>query len=137
MHARDSAIKVGDATDHRWPGLGRKVLIRSVVTTRMETQAAAMVHTHYSTTKQIGFNDGPVDQTRDCKQPSCGLLRPGRHRRTTGFRDDLRFRAGQLQEPPRFLGYVAEVTKPKTLADDVEEITMLAGCGVCLMCNCT
>ncbi len=94
-----------------------------------------MVYTDYSTTTEVGLNDGSVDGTRDCKQPSCGLLRPGRYWRATSFRADLRFGPGQLQKPPRFLGDVAEVAQPKTFADDVEEITILAGCGIRLMCS--
>jgi hypothetical protein len=44
---------------------------------------------------------------------------------------------GQLQKAPRLLGDLAEATKPKAFADDVEEIAMLAGRGIGLMFNCT
>ena len=44
VHAGDPAIEVGDAGDHRRPGLGRQVLVRPIVAARMEAQAAVVVH---------------------------------------------------------------------------------------------
>jgi hypothetical protein len=40
VRAGDPSIEVGDGGDHRRPGFGRRMLIRSIVATRMEAQAA-------------------------------------------------------------------------------------------------
>ena len=63
VHAGDPAIEVGDAGDHRRPGLGRQVLVRPIVAARMEAQAATMVHVSYSATLQVGLNDGALNRT--------------------------------------------------------------------------
>jgi hypothetical protein len=42
----------------------------------------------------------------------------------------FRFKAGQLEKPPRLLGGLAEVTKPKAMPNDIQEIAMLAGRGI-------
>lgn len=85
-----------------------------------------MVYTNYSTTAQVRLDDGSVDRPRNCKQPSCGLLRPSRYRRTASFRDDLRFGAGQLQKPPRFVGDLAKIAQALAFANNIEQIAMLA-----------
>src|SRR5262249_16742429 len=130
MHTGDSAIKVGDASYHRRPGLGRQVLIGAIIAAWVEAQAATMVHVGYSSTLQVSRNDGTVDRTRDRKQPSSGLLRSGRHGRTTWLCDKYRFIAWQFQKAPRLLGDLAKVTKPEASADNVEEIAMLACRGI-------
>src|SRR6267142_2025455 len=47
------------------------------------------------------------------------------------LQDRLRFGTRQVQESPRFLRDLAEVAKPKAFSDDVEQITVLGGRGVC------
>jgi hypothetical protein len=38
---------------------------------------------------------------------------------------------------PRFVEHVAQAIEPAVQSDEVEEIAMLAGCGIGLMFNCT
>ena len=63
VHAGDPAVEVGDACDHRRPGLGRQVLVRTIVAARMEAEATTMVHVGYSTTLQVGLSDGALNRT--------------------------------------------------------------------------
>jgi hypothetical protein len=44
---------------------------------------------------------------------------------------------GQLQKAPCLLGDLAELAEASALANDVEEIAMLAGRRISLMFNCT
>ena len=131
MHAGDPTVEVGDAGNHRRPGLGWKVFVRSIVAARMEAQAAAMIHLGYSPTLQIGFDHGSFYRLRYCKQASCRLLRSSDWWQTSRFRNRLRFRTRQFQKSPRLLRDLAEVPEPKTLSDDVEQIAVLGGRGVC------
>lgn len=39
------------------------------------------------------------------------------------------------EEEPSLVGDILEVDEAAALADDVEEVSMLAGSGVCLMCS--
>jgi hypothetical protein len=103
----------------------------------METEAAAVVHVGYSSAVQVVLNDGALDWTRNCEEPSCGLLLAGRCWETHRFRYRLRFGTRQLQETPCFPRDLAEVAKPKAFPDDVEQIAVLGGRGVGLMFNCT
>ena len=75
MHTGDPAIEVGDAGNHRRPGLGRKVLVMPIVAARMEAQAATVVHVDNSPTMQIGLDHGSFDRLRHRKEASCRLLR--------------------------------------------------------------
>src|SRR5712675_3654929 len=88
MHAGDAAIEVGDAGNHRRPGLRRQVLVRSIIAARMEAQAATVVHVGNSASPEIGLDHGPLDLLRYRKQPSRGLLRSSRCCRTNGFWDE-------------------------------------------------
>ena len=96
-----------------------------------------MVDMKYSTVLQVRFDNGALNRARNRKKSSCRLLRPSWCRGAISLRKDFWFRARQLQKSPRFVGDLAEVAKPKTLSDNVEEIAMLAGCRVGLMFNCT
>jgi hypothetical protein len=49
----------------------------------------------------------------------------------------LRFRSRQAEEAPGLIGDIVEVGKTAAVADEVEEIAVLAGGGVGLMCSCT
>ncbi len=51
------------------------------------------------------------------------------------MRYELRFRAGQLEKPPCLLGDVPEVVETKAMPNDVQEIAMLTGRGIGLMCS--
>jgi hypothetical protein len=53
------------------------------------------------------------------------------------FRQRLRFDARQAQKSAGFVGDIVEVDETATLANDVQQITMLAGGGIGLMFNCT
>jgi len=46
-----------------------------------------------------------------------------------------RFGMRQAQEAACFVGDVMEVDEATAFADDIEEVAMLAGCGVGLMCS--
>jgi hypothetical protein len=46
------------------------------------------------------------------------------------LRYELRFRAGKLEKPPRLLDNLAKVEETKAMPNDVQEIAMLAGCGI-------
>jgi hypothetical protein len=50
-------------------------------------------------------------------------------------RISLRLRSRQAEEAPGLIGDVVEVGKAAAFADDVEEIAVLAGGGVGLMCS--
>ena len=49
----------------------------------------------------------------------------------------LRLGARQAEERTRLIGDVLEVEQAATFADDVKQVAMFAGGGVCLMFNCT
>ena len=53
------------------------------------------------------------------------------------FRRRLRFDAWQAKEAAGFVGDIVEVDEAAAVANDVQQIAMLAGGGVGLMFNCT
>jgi hypothetical protein len=103
----------------------------------MGAQAATVVHLGYPASLQIGLDHGPLDWLRYRKQPSRGLLRSSRCCRTNRLCGEFRFVAGQFQEASCLLGDLAEIAQAPAFADDIEEIAVLAGRGICLMFNCT
>ena len=130
MCAGDPAIEIGDAGDHCRPGLGRRVLVRTIVAARVEAQAAASckavmprLRKYVSTRVRAIGCDMAKSRRAASGDPVCDW-RPSR------FPRRLRVRAGQAQEASRLVGDVAEVEKAAAFADDVEEIAMLAGRGV-------
>jgi hypothetical protein len=86
---------------------------------------------------QVGCGQRAGDRLRGDEQAARCLGRAAGSRggRCLGLR--LGLGARQAQEPARFVGNVAEVDEAAGLADDVEQIAMLAGGGVGLMFNCT
>jgi hypothetical protein len=49
------------------------VAIGPIVATRMEAEAATMVHMSYAATLQVNLSDATFDRARDREQPSCGF----------------------------------------------------------------
>ena len=52
----------GHSRDHRRPGLGRRVCVRTIVAARMESQTADPMQLRDATFTQIGFHDRPCDR---------------------------------------------------------------------------
>ena len=130
MCAGDPVVEIGDAGDHRRPGLGRCVLVWAIVAARMKAQRAVFVQSRNAAIAQIRVHDSPCDRLRHGEQPPCRFARSRLHRYMCRFRRWLRVRPRQTQEAPRFVGNVAEVEEAAALADDVEQVAVLAGGGV-------
>ena len=104
MHAGDPAIEVGDAGDHRRPGLGRQVLVRrDSRQTRMEAQGCPVVHV--SVMPRAADRPRRRSRQSDCEMAnsrlaaSCDPRGAGRAGAWTRFR----FRAWQAEKAPRLV----------------------------------
>ena len=130
MRAGDPAVEIGDAGDHRRPGLGRRVVVWPIVAARVEAQAAGFVQSRNAAIAQIRFYESPCDRLRHGEQPPRRFRRSGLRRHARRLRRWLRVGARQAQEAARLVGDVVEVEKAAALADDVEQVAVLARGGV-------
>src|SRR6476620_7974601 len=112
VHAGDPSIEVGDAGYHRRPGFSRQMIVRPIVATWVEAEAATMVDVGYSATLQIRLDHRPFDRAGHRKEPTARLLRSGRRKRTNGRRRKLLLKTRQLQKAPGLLGDLAEIAQP-------------------------
>ena len=130
MRPGDPAVEIGDARDHRRPGLGRRVVVRAIVAARVEAQAAGFVQRRNAAIAQIRFCESPCDRLRHGEQPPCRLRRSSLRWHSRRLRRRLRVRARQAQEAARLVGDVMEIEKAAALADHVEQVAVLARGGV-------
>jgi hypothetical protein len=77
MRAGQMAGKIGDGGDHRRPRLGRAVLVRPMVTARMETQASGSVQKRNAAITEIRFYESAFDRLQHGEQSPCRLRRSG------------------------------------------------------------
>jgi hypothetical protein len=103
----------------------------------MEAQRAGFVQSRNAAIVQIRFHESPGDRLRHRKEPSRRLRRSRRRRRMSDLRHGCRIGPWQAEKASCFVGDIAEIEKAAALADDVEQVTMLAGGGIGLMFNCT
>ena len=107
------AIEIGDAGDHRRPGLGRQVLVRPIVAARMEAQAAAMVHMRqFRDAANMSRRRVPsigCDIANSRRAASCDPAGAGGRMERSGA--SCRLRARQLQKASRLLGDLAEIAQ--------------------------
>ena len=126
------AIEVGDAGNHRWPGLGRKVARQADNSSadgngELPPWCTWAVFPDAANGPQPWFpRSDPTSQTAVLPPPAIQAGTAGR----ADFKTEFWFSARQVQKSPCLLGDLAEVAKPKTFADDVEQIAVLAGRGV-------
>jgi hypothetical protein len=77
MRAGDGAGKIGDGGDHRWPGLGRRMLVRPVVAAWMEAQRFGSGKHGDGAIAQVGLDERPADRLRHGEQPLRRFRRSG------------------------------------------------------------
>ena len=135
MRAGDRAVEIGDGGDHRRPGLGRRVCVGPVVAARMEAEAAGSVQSRDAASAQIRFRDRARDRLRHGEQAPRRFRRSGRRGRGGRAESSIRLGSRQAEKAPGLVGDVAEVDEAAAFADEVEQIAMLAGGGVGLMCS--
>jgi len=79
MRAGDAAVEIGDGGDHGRPGLGRRALVRPIITARVEPQRARVVDRLDAAIAQVGLDQRAADRPRHREEP------PRRFRRTDGY----------------------------------------------------
>jgi hypothetical protein len=135
MCAGELAVKIGDGGDHCGPGLGRTVLVGPIVAARVEAQRSGSVQSRNAAFAEIRFYESAQNRLRHGEQP------PSRFRRSKRGRCwplpwlTLGLRMRQAQEVPSLVGDVLEVDQAAAFTNDVEQVAMLAGGGVGLMCS--
>jgi hypothetical protein len=126
----DIAVEVGDGSDHRRPGLGRRVMLRPVIATRMKAKVCGSVQSRNAAFAQIRFRECAQNRLRHCEQTPRRLRRSGRNR--CWFASE--FLSGRwpwkAQEPPGLVNNVVEICQVASFANDVEQIPMIAIGGI-------
>ena len=137
MHTLQGPCPIGDRGDQRRSGEAPGLALIPMPAFRVEAQG-----THHSALGQapgaeVGVGKRACDRHRGCEEPrrrcwcATGCLRLLWHRR---IRED-RLRTAQMR--PGFSQKIGKARDPGPLADDVEEIAMLARGAVGVMLNST
>jgi hypothetical protein len=131
VRAGEAAVEIGDGGDHGGPGLGLGMLVRPVVAARVEAQRTGSVQSRNAAPAEIRLGERAVDRPRHGKQPPRGFRRT-RRGRLNGATTFARLRLGmrQAEEGACLPRDVREIHEAAGLADDVEQIAVLAGGGV-------
>ena len=85
MRAGDLAVEIGDGRDHRRPGLGRRIAVRTIVAAWVEAQACGSVQSRDAAFAQIRFHECARNRLRHGEEAACRFRRSGRCR-TMGSR---------------------------------------------------
>ena len=71
VHPGDIAVEVGYSSDHRRPGLGRRMPIRPVVAVGMKAEACGYVQSRNATFAQIRFDDCASNRLCHGEETAC------------------------------------------------------------------
>lgn len=94
----------------------------------MEPERSGSVQSRNAAPPQIRFHEGAGDRLGHGEEPPRGFWRSGRNRRRAGARRTLFWlRSGHGQKGSCLVGDGLEVDEPHALANDVEQVAMLAG----------
>src|SRR5581483_8092817 len=130
MRAGDGAGKVGDAGDHRRPGLSRRTVVRAIVAARMKSQRARIVDSLDAAIAQVGLDERPGNRPRHSEEPLRRFRRPGGDGCTNELRAAARFGARQTEKASCLLDDIAKVDETTALADHVEQIAIFGRGGI-------
>src|SRR5688572_7234638 len=122
----DNAVEIGNGGKERRPDLARRVVMGTVVASRVEAQRIEAAHIRDSTIAEVDFGYRPADRLGGGEEaPSC----LGRTPRNQWLLCLGRLRVGlrQAQEAARLVQHVAERIEAAGAGDQVQEVPMLAG----------
>jgi len=82
MHAGDAAVEIGDGGDHGRPSLGRRVLVRPIITARVEPQRVGVVDRLDAAIAQVHLDQRAAGWPRQSEEPPRQLGSVARHHAT-------------------------------------------------------
>ena len=129
MNAGDRAAEIGDGGDHRRPGFGGHVWMRTIVAARMEAEASGFVQSRNAASVQIRLCDCARNRLRHREQAACRFWRScrGLSQSGMGMRRRVRAISWRSEKSPCLGGDIGEMDEAVMSGDDVEQIAMLAG----------
>ncbi len=134
LQAGQLAGGIGDDAKKRGPGLARAAIIGTVIACGMKAQRRPVKAGGDAASAQIGFGECARHGARERMQFRGGgpvIVRRHGWPALAGDADKL----GLAQKMQGFFKGIAERFKAFVEADEIEQIAMLAGRGVCIMCS--